>query len=176
MHGAQLLESTVANALRAAGFAANQDRPITGLPLGRLLVTLETLHMLRPDLRSDLFHALEQRNVLAHRYFPRLFRTPAVSADAEAERLDGLAEMFQGLSEEVADLISTMRHRLGDGTILFWHERDVTLRGGRAMRIYFAAAEVGDGLIHNLPRGYMVVENERTGLPIATRQLEDMYH
>ncbi|HEX7259306.1 MAG TPA: hypothetical protein VF272_00015 [Candidatus Saccharimonadia bacterium] len=47
--------------------------------------------------------------------------------------------------------------------------RDVTLKGGRVQRIYFFAREVKDGAIDELPGGYIVVENPRTGLPILKK-------
>ncbi len=49
------------------------------------------------------------------------------------------------------------------------HMRDVTLKGGRIQRIYFFAREVKDGAIDELPEGYIVVENPRTGLPILKK-------
>jgi hypothetical protein len=50
------------------------------------------------------------------------------------------------------------------------HTRITTLKGGRQQQIYFFAGQVGDGACDRLPDGYMVVENERTGLPILKKK------
>jgi len=47
--------------------------------------------------------------------------------------------------------------------------RDVTLKGGRQQTIYFFAKEVKDGAIDEVPAGYIVIENSRTGLPILKK-------
>ncbi|KKQ66774.1 MAG: hypothetical protein US86_C0003G0017 [Candidatus Daviesbacteria bacterium GW2011_GWA2_38_24] len=56
------------------------------------------------------------------------------------------------------------------GTKYYLHRREVTLRGsGKVQRIYFFAKEPKDGAIDEIPEGYTVVENPRTGLPILKR-------
>ena len=47
--------------------------------------------------------------------------------------------------------------------------RDVTLKGGRVQRIYFFAKKASEGAVDDLPAGYMVIENARTGLPILKK-------
>lgn len=49
------------------------------------------------------------------------------------------------------------------------HQKDVTLKGGRNQRIYFFARDVRDGAIDEVPEGYKVIENSRTGLPILKK-------
>jgi hypothetical protein len=52
----------------------------------------------------------------------------------------------------------------------FLHKRDVTLRGsGKHQVIYFFARKTGSGAIDELPAGYEVVENKRTGLPVLKK-------
>jgi len=60
-------------------------------------------------------------------------------------------------------------HVNSKGQTYYLHQRDVTLKGGRVQRIYFFAREVKDGAIDELPGGYVVVENPRTGLPILKK-------
>jgi hypothetical protein len=45
----------------------------------------------------------------------------------------------------------------------------VTLRGGRKQQIYYFAREVKDAALDDLPGGYEVVENKRTGLPMLKK-------
>ena len=56
------------------------------------------------------------------------------------------------------------------GQDYFLHKRDVTLRGGRKQTIYFFAREEKDGAIDDLPAGYEVMENSRTGLPMLRKK------
>ena len=56
------------------------------------------------------------------------------------------------------------------GQTYYLHSKDVTLRGGRPQTIYFFAKEVKDGALDELPEGYMVMENERTGLPMLKKK------
>lgn len=60
-------------------------------------------------------------------------------------------------------------HVNSKGQTYYLHMRDVTLKGGRVQRIYFFGREVKDGAIDDLPQGYIVVENPRTGLPILKK-------
>lgn len=50
------------------------------------------------------------------------------------------------------------------------HTRITTLKGGRKQQIYFFAGTVGEGAVDSLPEGYVVSENERTGLPILKKK------
>lgn len=61
-------------------------------------------------------------------------------------------------------------HKNQKGQTYYLHQREVTLRGsGRKQTIFFFAREVKPGAIDNIPAGYQVVENPRTGLPILKR-------
>ena len=51
----------------------------------------------------------------------------------------------------------------------YLHMRNVTLRGGRQQTIYFFARQIKDGALDELPAGYMVMENARTGLPMLKK-------
>lgn len=62
------------------------------------------------------------------------------------------------------------QHTNSRGQVYYLHQQDVTLKGGRLQRIYFFAKEVKDDrAIDDLPAGRVVVENERTGLPILKK-------
>lgn len=61
-------------------------------------------------------------------------------------------------------------HTNSKGQEYYLHMKDVTLKGGRVQRIYFFAREVkSEGSMDDLPAGYVVVENARTGLPILKK-------
>lgn len=51
----------------------------------------------------------------------------------------------------------------------YLHSKDVILRGGRQQTIYFFARDVRDGSLDELPAGYEVMENSRTGLPMLRK-------
>lgn len=55
------------------------------------------------------------------------------------------------------------------GEEYYLHSREVTLRGGRKQTIYFFAREVKAGAMDDLPAGYVVMENSRTGLPMLKK-------
>jgi hypothetical protein len=56
------------------------------------------------------------------------------------------------------------------GETYYLHRRKVVLRGGREQTIYFFARQEKDGAIDECPPGYVVMENERTGLPMLKKQ------
>ncbi|MCY3800894.1 MAG: hypothetical protein OXG46_04885 [Chloroflexi bacterium] len=51
----------------------------------------------------------------------------------------------------------------------FLHSKDVTLNGGRVQTIYYFAGEARDNVLDELPEGYEVMENSRTGLPMLRK-------
>lgn len=61
-------------------------------------------------------------------------------------------------------------HKNSKGQTYYLHSKEVTLKGGRLQRIYYFAREEKDGAIDDLPEGFMVVENTRTGLPILKKE------
>lgn len=55
------------------------------------------------------------------------------------------------------------------GTDYYLHSKEVSLRSGRKQRIYYFAKEVKADSIDQIPVGFKVVENDRTGLPVLKR-------
>ncbi len=55
------------------------------------------------------------------------------------------------------------------GKTYFLHSKQVKLRGDRDQTIYYFAGEAKAGALDALPAGYMVTENERTGLPMLKK-------
>lgn len=60
-------------------------------------------------------------------------------------------------------------HTNSKGQTYFLHSRNVTLRGGRKQMIFFFAREEKDGALDEVPHGYHVIENKKTGLPMLKR-------
>lgn len=59
------------------------------------------------------------------------------------------------------------------GQTYYLHSKDVILRGGRQQTIYFFAREEKEGVMNELPAGYEVMENSRTGLPMLRKAKKD---
>lgn len=55
------------------------------------------------------------------------------------------------------------------GKTYFLHSKEVTLRGGRKQTIFYFATDVREGALDEVPSGYQVMENARTGLPMLRR-------
>jgi len=55
------------------------------------------------------------------------------------------------------------------GVKYYLHFKDVNLKGGRVQRIYFFARDVRPGSLDAVPAGYVVMETERTGMPILKK-------
>ena len=55
------------------------------------------------------------------------------------------------------------------GETYYLHSKEVTLRGGRRQPIYYFAKEERDNTC-DLPAGYEVMENSRTGLPMLRKK------
>lgn len=55
------------------------------------------------------------------------------------------------------------------GETYYLHSKDVTLRGGRQQTIYYFARAQKEGVLDDLPEGYAVMENSRTGLPMLKK-------
>jgi len=61
-------------------------------------------------------------------------------------------------------------HKNSKGDTYYLHAKDVTLRNGRQQRIfYFARAEKKGEALDQVPPGYAVGENQRTGLPFLSK-------
>ncbi|HAU99489.1 MAG: hypothetical protein UX04_C0005G0048 [Microgenomates group bacterium GW2011_GWF2_45_18] len=50
------------------------------------------------------------------------------------------------------------------------HTKNVTLKNGRKQQIYFFARDVRDGSLDAVPAGYVVVETQRTGMPVLKKK------
>lgn len=61
------------------------------------------------------------------------------------------------------------KHTNKKGVDYFLHSKQVKLRSGRTQTIYFFAKQAKDGALDSVPSGFMVVENDRTGLPILKK-------
>lgn len=56
------------------------------------------------------------------------------------------------------------------GQTYYLHTREVTLKNGRKQRIFFFARDVRpQAALDAVPAGYMVIETERTGMPVLKR-------
>ncbi len=55
------------------------------------------------------------------------------------------------------------------GVKYYLHFKDVILKGGREQRIYFFARDIRDGSLDAVPDGFIVIETERTGMPILKK-------
>lgn len=60
-------------------------------------------------------------------------------------------------------------HTNSKGDTYYLHSKDVTLRGGRQQTIYYFARDERPEAIDEVPEGYVVVENKRTGLPMLKK-------
>jgi len=56
------------------------------------------------------------------------------------------------------------------GKIYYLHSKEVKLAGGRKQRIYYFAGDIRDNAIDELPAGYEIIENRRTGLPMLRKK------
>ncbi len=56
------------------------------------------------------------------------------------------------------------------GKTYYLHSKEVTLKGDRKQRIYYFAGKAGKEALDQLPAGYAVIENARTGLPMLKKK------
>jgi hypothetical protein len=56
------------------------------------------------------------------------------------------------------------------GKAYYLHSKDVELKGGRKQRIFYFAGEAAKNALNDLPAGYEVMENKRTGLPMLRKK------
>lgn len=56
------------------------------------------------------------------------------------------------------------------GKTYYLHTKEVELTGGRKQRIYYFAGEAEKNALNELPAGYEVMENARTGLPMLRKK------
>ncbi len=55
------------------------------------------------------------------------------------------------------------------GKTYYLHARLQKLKGGQEVTLYYFAGAAGEAAIDALPAGYVVSENERTGLPLLKK-------
>ena len=55
------------------------------------------------------------------------------------------------------------------GSVWYLHARNVTLKNGLDVRIYYFCKDQRDNTVEELPQGYFVVESQRTGLPLLKK-------
>ncbi len=60
-------------------------------------------------------------------------------------------------------------HTNSKGQTYYLHTKEVKLKGGRLQRIYYFSKDAKGGMDEK-PKGYMVMENKRTGLPFLKRE------
>ncbi len=56
------------------------------------------------------------------------------------------------------------------GKTYYLHERKQQLKGGQTVTLYYFAGEPKEGAIDQLPDGYVVSENSKTGLPLLKKK------
>lgn len=56
------------------------------------------------------------------------------------------------------------------GKTYYLHTKEVKLAGGRKQRIYYFAGEEKSNSLNELPSGFEVMENKRTGLPMLRKK------
>jgi len=62
-------------------------------------------------------------------------------------------------------------HVNSKGETYYLHGKDVVLRNHRVQRIHYFARQPRPGeVLEELPPGYVITENPRTGLPILARE------
>jgi len=62
------------------------------------------------------------------------------------------------------------QHTNKKGQTYYLHGKEVTLQNGRRQQIFYFARQPKDAdVLNDLPEGYRVEENERTGLPFLKK-------
>lgn len=56
------------------------------------------------------------------------------------------------------------------GKTYYLHTKEVKLAGGRLQKIFYFAGEAAKNAVDELPAGYEVMENARTGLPMLRKK------
>ncbi len=57
------------------------------------------------------------------------------------------------------------------GKTYYLHTKEVTLAGGRKQKIFYFAGEIDkQTAVNEMPAGYEVMENSRTGLPMLRKK------
>jgi len=56
------------------------------------------------------------------------------------------------------------------GKTYYLHSKEVKLAGDRKQKIYYFAGDIRNNAIDQLPAGYEIIENKRTGLPMLRKK------
>jgi len=65
-------------------------------------------------------------------------------------------------------------HTNSKGKTYYLHSREVNLRGGKAVRIFWFAKEVNqERALDKVPDGYEVIESQKTGLPLLRKKKKE---
>lgn len=56
------------------------------------------------------------------------------------------------------------------GKTYYLHSKEVLLSGKRKQRIYYFAGTKAKEVLDEMPEGYKLIENERTGLPMLKKK------
>lgn len=56
------------------------------------------------------------------------------------------------------------------GKTYYLHTKEVVLAGGRKQKIYYFAGVAESNALNEMPAGYELIENERTGLPMLRKK------
>lgn len=56
------------------------------------------------------------------------------------------------------------------GKTYYLHSKEVELKSGRKQRIFYFGGTAEKEVLNELPAGYEVTENERTGLPMLRKK------
>ena len=70
----------------------------------------------------------------------------------------------------MAEEVQAFAYENSKGQTYYLHTKVVTLKGGRQQKIYYFARQVNpEFALEEVPAGYMVSENKRTGLPLLKK-------
>ncbi|MBV9464352.1 MAG: hypothetical protein JO317_09005 [Verrucomicrobiae bacterium] len=58
------------------------------------------------------------------------------------------------------------------GKTFYLHSRETNLPNGKVRKLFFFSGTQGEGALDNLPEGYEVIENEKTGLPMLKKSIK----
>lgn len=77
--------------------------------------------------------------------------------------------MFECYTKESSFMAYSVKSKKS-GKTYYLHTKEVKLAGGRKQRIYYFAGEEKSNSLNELPAGFEVMENKRTGLPMLRKK------
>lgn len=88
--------------------------------------------------------------------------------DENKEYMRYLLNEFKDKGRIMIDAFSAVSKK--NGKSYYLHSKEVTLKRGHVQRIYYFAGEIDEEFVlKQLPQGYEVMENTRTGLPMLKK-------